>query len=107
MKRDVLLGSALVLLLFFTLGEYDNFRCGSELVSVGDTTGKVFMECGEPSWKESVGYKDGLQQVQLWYYNCGGNDYLYMLQFVGGRLKSIESQGYGNGRSDCYGPRTR
>lgn len=86
-------------------GEYNNFRCGREVVAIGDTTGKVFMECGEPSWKESVGYSDGFLENQLWYYNCGINDFLYVLRFVGGRLKDIESQGYGTGRSDCYGPR--
>jgi hypothetical protein len=85
----------------------DHFRCGPEVVSIGDTTGKVFLECGEPSWKEPVGYRDGLMEVQLWYYNCGSNDYLYVLRFVGGRLKGIESQGYGKGLSDCYGPRSR
>lgn len=85
----------------------DTFRCGPEIVNVGDTTGKVFMECGEPTWKELAGYRDGLMETQLWYYNCGSSDYLYVLRFVGGRLKGIESQGYGKGESDCYGPRSR
>jgi hypothetical protein len=101
---------ALVCLLFSSVAsasEYNNFRCGTEVISVGDTTGKVFMECGDPSWKESVGYTDGFLDTQLWYYNCGGNDFLYVLRFVGGRLKEIESQGYGTGQSDCYGPRRR
>ncbi len=83
----------------------DSFRCGPEIVSVGDTTGKVFTQCGAPTWKESVGYRDGLMETQLWYYNCGSSDYLYVLRFVGGRLKNVESQGYGKGDSDCYGPR--
>jgi hypothetical protein len=87
--------------------EYNNFRCGAEVVSLGDFTGKVFMECGEPSWKESVGYTDGLLENQVWYYNCGTDDFLYVLRFVGGRLKKIESQGYGSGSSDCCGPRNR
>lgn len=85
----------------------DHFRCGPEIVSVGDTTGKVFTDCGEPTWKESVGYRNGLMETQLWYYNCGSSDYLYVLHFVGGRLKNVESQGYGKGDSDCYGPRHR
>ena len=33
----------------------DTFRCGSDLVGVGDTMGKVVMTCGQPSWKDSVG----------------------------------------------------
>ncbi|PKN27705.1 MAG: hypothetical protein CVU64_15350 [Deltaproteobacteria bacterium HGW-Deltaproteobacteria-21] len=100
---------ALACLLFpaVALAEYNNFRCGREIVSLDDTSGKVFMECGEPTWKEMVGYRDGLLDTQLWYYNCGSSDFLYVLRFVGGRLKEIESQGYGTGQSDCYGPRTR
>ncbi len=82
----------------------DTFRCGSELVGLGDTTGKVFMRCGAPTWKEPVGYMNGYQETQLWYYNCGVSDFLYALRFVGGRLQNVESQGYGTGRSDCYGP---
>jgi hypothetical protein len=88
-----------------TVPAEDYFRCGPETVSVGDTTGKVFMECGKPTWKESAGYRKGLSESQLWYYNCGSSDYLYVLHFVGGRLKNVESQGYGKGNSDCYGPR--
>ena len=85
----------------------DTFRCGSDLVSVGDTSGKVLLACGKPSWSESVGYSDGLKEVQIWYYNCGTDDFLYALHFVGGRLRRIESQGYGTGQSDCRGPRDR
>lgn len=83
----------------------DTFRCGSDLVSVGDTSGKVLLACGKPSWSESVGYSDGLKEVRIWYYNCGTDDFLYALHFVGGRLRRIESQGYGTGQSDCRGPR--
>ncbi|MEW6663609.1 MAG: DUF2845 domain-containing protein [Thermodesulfobacteriota bacterium] len=82
----------------------DTFRCGSNLVSVGDTMGKVVLTCGNPSWKDSVGYSGGLQEIQIWYYNCGTDDFLYALHFLGGRLQRIESQGYGSGRSDCRGP---
>lgn len=85
----------------------DTFRCGSEIVNAGDTSGKVYMRCGAPTWKEPVGYMRGYQESQLWYYNCGANDYLYVLHFVGGRLQYIESQGYGTGESDCYGPGRR
>jgi hypothetical protein len=84
----------------------DTFRCRPEIVSVGDTAGKVAMKCGEPTWREPVGYRNGWMENQLWYYNCGSSDYLYVLQFVGGRLKNVESQGYGKGESDCYRPRS-
>jgi hypothetical protein len=104
------LGFIALACLFFpavAFSEYNNFRCGHELVSLGDTSGRVFMECGEPTWKEMVGYRDGLMDNQLWYYNCGSSDFLYILHFVGGKLKQIESEGYGTGQSDCYGPRIR
>jgi hypothetical protein len=69
--------------------------------------GKVLLSCGQPSWKDSVGYSSGLQEAEMWYYNCGSNDYLYVLHFVGGRLRNVESQGYGKGDSDCSGPGNR
>jgi len=95
----------LMLLGFPAVSAGDTFRCGSDLVSMGDTMGKVVLTCGPPSWKDSVGYAGGLQEVQIWYYNCGRDDFLYALYFQGGRLTRIESQGYGSGQSDCRGPR--
>lgn len=43
------------------------------------------------------------KRVEKWYYNCGDNDFIYILVFEGGVLKKEETGGYGRGKSDCQG----
>ena len=109
-------------------GDAQAFRCGSGLVRVGDTTGKVLIECGPPTYKEGAGTKaraksiktterakeksterrssrGASRKVERWFYNCGESDFLHVLTFAGGVLEKEETQGYGKGKSDCQGRR--
>jgi len=43
------------------------------------------------------------KRIEKWYYNCGDNDFIYILTFEGGVLKKEETGGYGKGKSDCQG----
>jgi hypothetical protein len=43
------------------------------------------------------------KRIEKWYYNCGDNDFIYVLTFEGGVLKKEETEGYGKGKSDCQG----
>lgn len=104
------------------------FRCGSGVVSTGDSKAKVLFECGKPTSKEKAGTKKKAGQhrktertrdkertashttvhaktkpIEKWYYNCGDNDFIYVLTFEGGTLKSEETEGYGKGISHCRG----
>jgi hypothetical protein len=102
------------------------FRCGSGLANLGDRTGKVLIECGPPTAKESAGSRtagktgqmerpkkkktaaqsnrrDASPKVERWFYNCGDHDFVYVLTFEGGILAKEETEGYGKGRSDCLG----
>ena len=97
------------------------FRCGSGLVRAGDTTGKVLMERGPPTYREGAGTKTkaksakaekaterkvargASRKAERWFYNCGESDFLYVLTFGGGVLEKEETQGYGKGKSDCLG----
>jgi hypothetical protein len=115
---------------FFVLSgsvESNAFRCGDGYVSVGDSKTKVLLECGKPTSKEKVRVKKGRhyrtdkrekdksgktkrtylkekkKPVEKWYYNCGENDFIYILTFEGSILKSEETGSYGKGRSDCKG----
>lgn len=106
------------------------FRCGDGFVSVGDSKAKVLSECGKPTSKEKVKVKKGRhyrtaegekgknsynkstylakgkkKPVEKWYFNCGENDFIYVLTFEGGTLKSEETGSYGKGKSDCNGRR--
>jgi hypothetical protein len=111
-------------------GDGGAFRCGSGLVKVGDSTGKVLIECGPPTSKEAVGtktkgkstkaererekrasvvekktYSETSRKVERWFYNCGEHDFIYVLTFEGGKLAKEETEGYGRGKSDCLGRR--
>jgi hypothetical protein len=105
-------------------GDAPAFRCGSGLVTEGDRTGKVLIECGPPTYKEGAGtkgksrtaretrkakepatHREKSGKVERWIYNCGENDFVYILTFEGGVLTREETQGYGKGKSDCRGRR--
>jgi len=115
-------------ILFFLSTSIDcfAFRCGSGFVSSGDSKAKVLLECGKPTSKEKAGAKkknrrfknadragdqkrppsyttvrEKSKPVEKWYYNCGDNDFIYILTFEGGTLKSEETGGYGKGKSAC------
>ncbi|MDI9569453.1 MAG: DUF2845 domain-containing protein [Pseudomonadota bacterium] len=95
------------------------FRCGSGLVSVGDSKGKVLIECGKPTFKEKVAERESrstsagksakkksgktTKTVEQWTYNCGKNDFIYVLTFEGGKLVREETDGRGRGESECQG----
>lgn len=90
----------------------DGLRCGSKLVTDGDTTDQVRALCGAPI---SVERRDILQRpstvrdgrviflgdeavlvpVELWTYNFGPNKLMRRLRFVDGKLEEIETLGYG------------
>jgi hypothetical protein len=105
------------------------FRCGPNIVGIGDTKPEVLKDCGEPTSKEVVAtdergyfYGDGFpgedkpstpgvyrgitRKVEEWYYNCGANNFSYLLIFEGSLLKRIEQIGYGRGQSDCLGAKS-
>ena len=47
--------------------------------------------------------KEKKKPTEKWFYNCGENDFIYVLTFEGGILKSEETGSYGKGKSDCKG----
>jgi hypothetical protein len=128
MGTIVMAVGAAVLLILAVPGDAQAFRCGSGLVKIGDTTGKVLIECGPPTYKEGAGTKSKVKstkttekvketakakerkssrgttrKVERWFYNCGEHDFIYVLSFTGGILEKEETQGYGKGKSDCLG----
>ena len=98
------------------------FRCGNEIVGRGDSTSVVLMKCGPPSDKEQVkvdtqgkfegqyfagslegSYRGETKLVEIWYYNCGNNDFIYALTFKGKIMVKDDSIAHGSGKSDCTG----
>lgn len=92
--------------LFFSIQSAFAFRCGSGLVTTGDTKVKVLGTCGEPTSKEMICPKKTYSCpniVEVWYYNCGSNDYIYALTFEDSKLIKETTEGSGKGQSDCLG----
>lgn len=90
----------------------DAMRCGSRLVSDGDTRTAVRELCGEPSdiYTRSIlrrpyynyhgrliYYGDGLIEVpvEVWTYNFGPYKLMRRVRFVDGLVEEIETLGYG------------
>jgi hypothetical protein len=111
------------LLSFFFLVSAENsqaFRCGSGLVTTGDTKTQVLLTCGQPTTKDKSceGQKQYLmkdkegkvkksrkcnKKQEVWHYNCGVNDFIYALTFENGKLIQEDTEGRGKGKSDCLG----
>ena len=96
------------------------FRCGSGLISGGDTKTQVLVTCGKPTIRESTcegrqtstsvekngkvkKHQKCSRKVEVWHYNCGENDYIYALTFENGKLTDELTEGRGKGKSDCMG----
>ncbi len=72
----------------------DTLRCGSQLISLGDRSFEVHQKCGEPAFRDLVGYSLGAYErreykIEEWVYGPD-NGMLSILTFEGNRLRSIE-----------------
>lgn len=75
---------------------FAGMRCGTNLVSEGDSKLEVLEKCGEPLSKEIVGYIKYRRQwygktvkLEEWIYDIPGG-YYYLLTFEGSRLVKVE-----------------
>jgi hypothetical protein len=121
MKRNmtIIFLTAIFSLSFFAV-EALAFRCGSGLVSTGDTKTQVLVTCGKPTSKEkscesnqqytSVDkhgkvktHRKCGKKLEVWYYNCGDNDFIYKLTFENDKLADENTEGRGRGKSECNG----
>jgi hypothetical protein len=112
--------TVITIFIFFTSVDCWAFRCGSGLVSSGDTKTQVLITCGKPTSKEKScenrqqytttdkygnirkSRKCG-KKLEIWRYNCGDMDFIYALTFENDILKKETTEGRGKGRSDCRG----
>jgi len=81
----------------------DTFRCGSEIVTTGDTTVHTLLACGQPSYTEILNPGVVGTRVEKWFYNCGSGSFIQVLRFAGGRLQDVKTEDYGRGESQCVG----
>jgi hypothetical protein len=89
------------------------FRCGSKIVTEGDSRTEVAAKCGEPAdvvqmqsvyrrpviWSRGRPYyigEDFLEvPVEAWVYNLGPNKLMRRVRFENGIVVEIETLGYG------------
>lgn len=134
MKKPSFFTALIVFLSFNTCFADDYFRCGSNLIHIGDSKFQVLGKCGEPTAKEVVGdqvsggfasttrdraredrrpsqtrgtYTESSATLETWTYNCGSSEFSYNLTFRGQNLIEIKNLGYGFGQSDCIGGELR
>ena len=93
MKKPIMIS---FLFLFFTvsMAQADkSFRCGNDLLSIGDLSFRVLNTCGEPVFKEETGYtiKNNKRElkIEVWVYGPRAGRYYY-LTFEGGKLVEIK-----------------
>lgn len=100
MCHKFILLSALVTIFIFHGRVYagdDSFRCGGDLISLGDTMFEVQSSCGEPASEQIIGERNVYRYIHKkkykiestyylteWIYE--GNNGIYLLIFEGSRL---------------------
>jgi len=88
------------------------FRCGTKLVTEGDTRSQVAAKCGEPTeverrsvlrepitWIGGRAYRGGLGlteiPIEFWIYNLGPSKLMRRIRFEDGVVVEVETLGYG------------
>ena len=105
--------AAVLVLGFLASAQALAFRCGTRLVSEGDTRSQVIAKCGDPSdvanqgsvfrrpvfWNHGRRYYAGENFIEVpietWVYNLGPNKLMRRLRFEGGVVVEITTLGYG------------
>lgn len=90
----------------------DALRCGTKLVTEGNTRAEVAAKCGEATevehrsvWRPPVVWINGRPfhvgnglieiPIELWTYNLGPNKFMRRVHFEDGLVVDIETLGYG------------
>lgn len=101
-------------LLLASAASADAVRCGSKVITEGDTIEKVREHCGEPTATERTWitrqprFEVGGQEipfagredvpVDLWTYDFGPNKLVRRIRFIAGKVDSIETREHGKAR---------
>jgi hypothetical protein len=83
-------------------GNESSFRCGTDIIVLGDSNYRVLAKCGPPSAKEFIGtnYRYAMppgefNDIEQWMYNRGPTDFVYTLRIQGGSVIDIARGGRG------------
>jgi len=119
MKKSTAILATAIAALWAQGASADSFRCGTRLVSDGDSTDKVAALCGPPTdirrrevlqrrvrWYRGRPYYTSYEPepipIEFWTYNLGPNKLMRRLKFEDGLLVDVEtlSHGYYSPRDD-------
>jgi hypothetical protein len=121
MKKSLYCVTFVIMAMVMSAAEASAFRCGTRLVSVGDSKYEVLRKCGEPAWVESwlekriepysvEPFAEGQRfyipnpsfatvvyvTVEQWVYDRGRTQFTRVLTFENNRLTRIENGDYGH-----------
>ena len=110
----VLTAACMAALLVSASARAEALRCGSKLITDGDTQEKVLQYCGEPVEKKRTWITrqprfeyggreipfEGSEDVpvDLWTYDFGSSKLMRRIRFVAGKVDSIETLEHGTNR---------
>ena len=99
MRTRVALGTFIITACALHAHASSTFRCGSNLVSLRDTSVEVQAKCGEPTSRALTGFKEVIDEygftheVRLEEWTYGPTNGMYhFLRFEGNRLSHIDSE---------------
>ncbi len=112
MKKSIAFVTLAIVALWAQGAAADSFRCGTRLVSDGDSTDKVEALCGPPTsiqrhdilrrpiqWIHGRPYYMSFDPVEVpveyWTYNLGPNKLMRRLKFEDGLLVDVETLSHG------------
>lgn len=88
------LASVLLISVLALSAEASSIRCGTKLVTLGDTATLVKFKCGRPYATEDLGLIKGpdnrFTKLERIFYKQSSGQYLKILEFRNGRLVRIE-----------------
>lgn len=112
MQRVQFVVLGLCFILLSSVSQAYALRCGTRLVSNGDTKTEVRLKCGEPTFIEEreEGFVDTYYDTRVrrhltrhiveiteeWTYNRGSHQLIHILRFRHGKLFEIKTAGYGS-----------
>jgi len=97
MMKHIIAVIVLSISVFSVAAEVSTLRCGTKIINIGDRNFEVYRKCGEPAFRNFVGYTDevkgGYLPIEEWIYNStlGSGNNFNLLRFEGGKLVKIES----------------
>jgi hypothetical protein len=86
-----------------SLAQADSLRCGSDLITVGESSVRALAKCGEPYAREPLirtevdkrGVSVQFQYAERWTYNFGPANFMQLVTVNNGQITDIEMGGRG------------